>query len=589
LADTNSNKTRFFDYSLFNRILKLALPFKASFIGATLLAIGLAILQPLQPLLVQQTVDKAILNFDGNLLMKYSIILVALLCVNVVFRYYFIFVTNFLGQSIIRDLRVKVFKHQLGLKLRVFDKTPIGTATTRTINDVETINNVFSQGLINIIADLLMIITILIIMFVSDWRLTLVILTTFPMLIYATYWFKESIKKSYQKVRTQVAKLNAFLQEHISGMYVIQVFSAEKKELEKFKIINDEHRNANVDAIWAYSIFFPIIEIITATALGLMVWFGAGRVINNATSIGVLIAFIMYINMLFRPLRMLADKFNVIQMGMVAAERVFNVIDLKAQIKNTGTKTANTIKGAIDFKNVWFAYDGENHVIKDVSFSLNAGETLAIVGATGAGKSSIINILNRFYPIQKGAMFIDGVNVEEYQLESLRSKIGLVLQDVFLFSGSVMENITLRNKNISEAAVYAAAKEVGADVFIEKLPGGFDYKVMERGATLSVGQRQLVSFIRALVFNPSILILDEATSSVDSESEILIQNATEQLVKNRTSIVIAHRLSTIQNADKIMVLDKGEIKELGTHAELLALNGYYKNLFDMQFSTAKVA
>jgi len=571
------------------RILKLATPFKTSFIGATLLAIGLALLQPLRPLLVQQTVDKAILNFNGDLLIKYTIILVVLLVLNVICRYFFIFITNYLGQSIIRDLRVKVFKHQVGLKLRVFDKTPIGTATTRTINDVETINNVFSQGLINIIADLLMIFTVLAIMFASDWRLTLVILTTFPMLIYATYWFKESIKKSYQKVRTQVAKLNAFLQEHISGMYIIQVFSAEEKELEKFKEINDSHRNANVDAIWAYSIFFPIVEIITATALGLMVWYGAGRVINYETSIGVLIAFIMYLNMLFRPLRMLADKFNVIQMGMVAAERVFGVIDLKEQIKNEGKLLAENIKGAIEFKNVWFAYDGENNVIKDVSFNLNAGETLAIVGATGAGKSSIINILNRFYPIQKGSMHIDGVNVEDYQLESLRSKIGLVLQDVFLFSGTVMENITLRNKNISEADVKAAAKEVGADVFINKLPGAYNYEVMERGATLSVGQRQLISFIRALVFNPSILILDEATSSVDSESEILIQRATEQLVKNRTSIVIAHRLSTIQNADKIMVLDKGEIMEIGTHHELLAIDGYYKKLYDMQFLKAKVA
>lgn len=584
-----NNNTQFFDIGLFRRILALAKPFKWNFAFASFLAISLAILQPLRPLLVQQTVDRAIIEFDQSLLIWFAWLLIIVLVLNVLFRYLFIYVTNLLGQSIIKDLRVSVFAQQLSLKLRVFDQTPIGTSTTRTINDVETINNVFSQGLINIIADLMMIITVLGIMFYNDWRLTLVILTTFPLLIYSTYWFKESIKKSYQKVRTQVAKLNAFLQEHISGMYIIQIFSAEEREFEKFEEINEGHRQANVDAIWAYSIFFPIVEIITATALGLMVWYGANRVLSEQTSIGVLIAFIMYLNMLFRPLRMLADKFNVIQMGMVAAERIFGVIDLNEKIADEGIKEADQIKGNVAFEDVWFAYDGENFVLKDVSFELNEGEMLAIVGATGAGKSSVINILNRFYPIQKGSISIDGTPVEEYKLSSLRNQIGLVLQDVFLFSGSVMENITLRNDNIDKKKVIEAAEKVGALQFIEKLPGGFDYEVMERGMTLSVGQRQLISFIRALVYEPRILILDEATSSVDSESEILIQKATEELVKNRTSIVIAHRLSTIQNADKIMVLDKGEIKEIGTHQELLSIDGYYKKLFDMQFESIKAA
>ncbi len=518
-----------------------------------------------------------------------TIWLVVLLIMNSGLRYFFIFITNLLGQSVIKDLRVRVFNHISNLRLRYFDQTPIGTATTRTINDVETINNVFSEGLINIIADLLTIFTVIGIMLYQDWKLALICLSTLPLIIYATYVFKESIKKSYQKVRTQVTRINSFLQEHISGMQVVQMFTAEEREMKKFKVLNEDHKQANIDAIWAYSIFFPVVEIITAIALALLVWFGSAQVLNHGLGIGVLIAFIMYLNMLFRPLRMLADKFNTIQMGMVAAERVFKVLDTDYTIEDKGELSADAIKGKVEFDHVWFAYDGINNVISDLSFELKEGESLAVVGATGAGKSSIINILNRFYPIQKGSIRVDDIPVEDYELASLRKNIGLVLQDVFLFSGSVYDNITLNNNAISLDEVIAASKKVGAHEFIQKLPGAYDYKVMERGATLSVGQRQLIAFIRALVYNPRILILDEATSSVDTESEILIQKATEELVKERTSIVIAHRLSTIQNADKIMVLEKGKVMEAGTHEELLNLGGYYRELHDMQFSKNKVA
>jgi len=589
LENKTTKKSRFVDTALFIRLIKLATPFKQTFAFATLFAIALAIVTPLRPYLIQRTVDDAILNNNGQLLITLVILMLVVLFVNTLLRYFFIYMTNWLGQSIIKNLRVDIFKHIIGLKLRYFDTTPIGTSTTRTINDVETINNVFSQGLITVIADLLTIVSILAVMFYSDWRLTLVVLTVFPILIYSTYVFKEAIKKSYDKVRTQVARLNAFLQEHISGMYVIQVFAAEEKELEKFKAINEEHRQANIDSIWAYSIFFPVMEIITAVALALVVWFGANRVVQETTTLGVLIAFIMYLSMLFRPLRMMADKFNVIQMGMIAAERIFRILDTNDTIPDHGKIKVENLKGDIVFDNVWMAYDEKNYILKGVSFALKAGETIAIVGPTGAGKSSIINILNRFYPIQKGKITIDGVDIKDYTLESLRNRIGLVLQDVFLFSGTVLDNITLRNSEISVEKVAKAAREIGASTFIERLPGKYNYNVMERGAMLSTGQRQLISFIRTFVYQPDILVLDEATSSVDTESERMIQHATDHLVKNKTSIIIAHRLSTIKNADKIIVLDKGEIVEMGTHQELLNQNGHYKKLHDMQFSKTQAA
>ena len=572
-----------FDFTLLKRILQLAAPFKMEFTLATFLAVLLAVLAPIRPYIIQITVDDYIFTFDKKGLLSMCMILIGLLIAESCIRYFFIYLTNWLGQSVIKRLRVRVFSHLTSLKLQFFDKTPIGTATTRTINDVETINEIFSQGIITILAELLTINTIISVMFWTDWKLTLVSLSTFPVLIYCTYIFKERINNAFQKVRTQVNRLNTFLQEHITGMKVIQIFNAEAIEMQKFKTINNDHKKANIESIWYFSIFFPLVEVILASAIGLMVWYGAVRVIQYETTLGVLISFILLLNMLFRPLRMLADKFNTLQMGIVASDRVFKLLDQDDRIENKGEKIAEKIDGEIEFENVWFAYLDELYVLKDINFKVAPGKTLAIVGSTGSGKSSIINTLNRFYEINKGKIKIDGTDVKEYDLSSLRSKIGLVLQDVFLFSGSVYENISLRNDEINRDQVIEAAKMIGAHNFIKRLPGQYDYNVMERGATLSVGQRQLISFIRALVFDPSILILDEATSSVDTESEILIQEAIEKLVKGRTSIVIAHRLSTIQNADQIMVLDHGEIKEMGTHKELLKIDGYYKKLYDMQF------
>lgn len=579
----NQNKSgNVLDWQLFRRVVALAKPFKVQFIVATFLALLLAGLSPLRPYLVQLTVDNYILVGDGKGLSRMTMLLVFMLALESVCRYQFGYLTSWLGQSVIKNLRVSVFSHILNFRLRYFDTTPIGTSTTRAINDVEAVNDVFSEGMITIIADLFTIIMVLSIMFYTDWKLTFVCMTTFPLLVYATYLFKEGIKKTFQEVRTQVARMNAFLQEHISGMGVVQIFAAEQQEMEKFKEINQRQTDANIRSIWYYSVFFPAVEIIIATALGLLVWYGAHSVISNYTTLGVLIAFILYLNMLFYPMRMLADKFNTLQMGMVASERVFSVLDRDEKIADTGKLTAS-FEGNIGFSHVWFSYNDNDWVLRDVNFEVQKGQTLAIVGATGAGKSSIINILNRFYDIQQGTITIDGTDIKDYTLDSLRSNIGLVLQDVFLFSGSVLENITLRNPDINREQVIHAAKMMGADGFIEKLPGGYDYQVMERGATLSMGQRQMISFIRALVFNPRILILDEATSSIDTETEQMVQYAMDKLVQNRTAIIIAHRLSTIQHAHQIIVLDKGKIVEMGNHESLLELNGQYRKLHDTQF------
>ena len=496
-------------------------------------------------------------------------------------RFYFTYITAWLGQSVIKDLRVFVYRKVLGLNLSQFDKTPIGTLTTRTVNDVESINDIFSDGLIPIIADILSIISILCFMFYVDWRLALISLTPFPIIIIATYFFKESVNKSFIAVRNAVSNLNAFVQEHITGMAVVQAFAVEDKEFEKFKKINKEHRNANIRAILAYSVFFPVVEIVLAFSIGLLVWWGA----NNAFNAGVIISFIMYLNLLFRPLRVIADKFNVLQMGMVASERVFKVLENEDFIPVTNNEVNPNIKlkGRVEFEKVWFAYNEEQYVLKEISFVIQPGETLAIVGHTGSGKTSIISLLNRLYNIQKGKIKIDDTDISQYNLDFLRGNIAVVLQDVFLFSGSIYDNVTLRNPNIKKEEVIEAAKLIGVHNFIMQLPGNYDYNVMERGATLSLGQRQLLSFIRALLYDPSILILDEATSSIDTESEILIQQAIDKLIYGRTSIVIAHRLSTIRKANKIMVLDKGEIKEMGTHNELLAKQGFYYELHKMQF------
>ena len=576
------------DISLLRRVMGLVKPYKKRFYLAVAIAILMAILTPVTPLLIQITVDKYVMAGNWNMLLTMTGILMGMLLFQGALTYNFTYNTNWLGQSIVRDLRTRVYQHVLSLNLRHFDRTPIGVSVTRTINDVEAINDIFAEGVITILSDLLTLIAVLSMMFYSSWQLTLVTLSVLPLLLVSAYFFKEGIRKSFTEVRNQVARLNTFLQEHISGMTVVQVFNAEEREMKKFRAINKDHRTANIRGIWYYSIFFPAVEIISAMALGLLVWYGANEVIKDKATIGTIISFIMYINLMFRPIRMLADKFNTLQMGMVASDRVFKLLDNKDQMPDTGTKLALDVKGDLRFDKVYFAYDVENFVLKNVSFNVKAGETLAIVGATGAGKSSIINILNRFYEIQKGTIELDSVNIRDYELSSLRSKIGLVLQDVFLFSGSIMDNITLRNPLITREQVHHAAELCGIADWIERLPGQYDHNVMERGATLSIGQRQLISFVRALVYDPRILILDEATSSIDTESEQLIQGAIEKLIQGRTSIIIAHRLSTIQHANKILVLDRGEVMEMGTHEELLELNGFYKNLYELQFRKKEV-
>jgi ATP-binding cassette, subfamily B, multidrug efflux pump len=569
------------------RIVRLAGPYRSKFFLAIALAILMGIFSTVNPFLVQVTVDKYILPGNFQMVIDMTILILISLLIQAFLSYRFTYLTSWLGQSIVKNLRSKVFNHIVNLNLSHFDRTPIGTLTTRAINDVETINDIFSEGVIAIFADMLTIICVLSYMFWQSWSVSLVCLAVVPVLIYATYLFKEGIRVSFTEVRNQVARLNAFTQEHISGMLVVQTFTAEEREMKKFLAINKAHADANIRSNFYYSIFFPVVEILSASSIGLLVWYGASQVLQAHIEVGVIISFIMCINLLYRPIRMLADKFNTLQMGMVASDRVFKLIDHKNYMSNEGKLIAHRLRGDIEFQHVSFAYEEENYVLKDVSFKVNAGQTLAIVGATGSGKTTIISLLNRFYENQKGEILIDGKNIREYELHSLRENLGLVLQDVFLFAGTIMDNIRLRNEHISEERVKEAARICGIHDFIEKLPGGYNYEVMERGASLSFGQRQLISFVRALVFNPSILILDEATSSIDTESERLIQHAIEKLVKGRTSIVIAHRLSTIRNADLILVIDKGEVKEAGTHNELIALNNLYAKLYEMQFKKGK--
>lgn len=571
------------DTKILRRIYKYLQPYKKVFYISVGLTILLAIIAPVRPYLVQYTIDHFILKDDASGLFNMVLLMLGMLGIQTVVQYYHTVLTNWLGQSAILDLRKLVFSHLLSLRLKYFDNTPIGTLVTRAVSDLETIADVFSEGLIIIIGDILQIAVIVGVMLYVDWRLTLISLATIPFLLIATYIFKERTKKAFQDVRVEVAKLNTFLQEHISGMRITQIFVRENAEMEKFKKINRRHRVAHIKSVWYYSIFFPVVELMSATSIGLLVWYGSKEVLAGTLSLGVIVSFIMYINMLFRPIRELADKFNTLQMGMVSSERIFNVLDTKEQTPNNGTINNIKVEGKINFDKVRFAYNADQYVLKNISFELEAGKTLAIVGATGAGKSSIINLLNRFYEINEGEIRIDNVDIKNYELSFLRSKIATVLQDVFLFSDTIAENIRLKNPDISIEKIIDAAKQVGAHDFIMNLPGGYNYNVMERGATLSVGQAQLISFIRALVYEPSILVLDEATSSVDTESELLIQSAIQKLMKGRTSIVIAHRLSTIQNADQIMVLDHGEIVEIGTHQELLHNAGQYKKLYDLQY------
>ncbi|SDK78197.1 ATP-binding cassette, subfamily B [Catalinimonas alkaloidigena] len=584
MEETTTDKSgNLFDLSILRRLMRFAKPYQGMFYLLIFLTLLLGFSGPIRPYLFQVMIDQQIAAGDYSGLSNMLYILLGLLVVQSGTQYAHTYISGWLGQNVIRDIRVQLYEHILSLRLKFFDRMQIGRLVTRNVSDVETLSNVFSEGLAAMAGDVVQIFFILALMFYSDWELTLVSLSTLPLLLISTYIFKEKIKYAFNDVRTAVSNLNSFVQEHITGMNIVQIFSSEAQEYEKFKEINEVHRKANIQSVLYYSIYYPVAEIIAAIGTGLLVWYGARGVLKEDVTFGTLVAFIMYISMFFRPVRAIADRFNTLQLGVVSTDRIFKLLDNREHIVNGGEHRPAKLKGDVQFKNVWFAYNDADYVLKDISFQVKKGETLALVGATGAGKSSIINLLNRFYEINRGEILLDGVNIREFDLTNLRSHIGLVLQDVFLFSGSIEENITLNNPDISRDRIWEAAELVGARKFIEALPGGLDYKVMERGATLSVGQRQLISFIRAMVYDPQIIILDEATSSVDTETEEMIQNAIEKLMFGRTSIVIAHRLSTIQTANQILVLDKGEIKERGTHEKLLTENGYYAQLHRMQY------
>jgi ATP-binding cassette subfamily B multidrug efflux pump len=577
----------FFDWGLLRRVFGYASPYKNKFWLSVGLAIALAVITPVRPLLIQLTVNEYILKEVPRLLVLVTLIQIGLILVETLVRFGFSYITAVLGQSVVMDMRLAIFDKILHLNLRQFDQTPIGTLTTRTVNDIESINDIFAEGLVPIIADLLSIGCVLSYMFWADWKLTLIALTPFPIIIIATYYFKESINRSFQSVRNAVASLNAFVQEHLTGMSLVQAFAAEKNEFEKFSQINRQHRDANIKAIFAYSVFFPVVEIVLALSIGLVVWWTAKEALAlQASQQGIVISFILCLNLLFRPLRVIADKFNVLQMGIIASERVFKVLDNPdaSPVASGLHLSSNKFMGDIEFDHVSFGYNPDTPVLQDISFRAKPGETIALVGHTGSGKSTIISLLTRMYEAGAGSIQIDGKLINEYELGALRSQIGVVLQDVFLFSGSIRDNLTLRNPALSQDKVEEAAKLIQLHDFIMSLPGGYDFDVRERGAILSLGQRQLLSFIRALLYNPSILILDEATSSIDSQSEQLIQLAIDTLIQGRTSIIIAHRLSTIRKANRIIVLDKGRVIESGTHEELLKFGGHYARLFEMQFS-----
>ena len=557
-------------------------PYQKQFYFLVFLTLALAILAPARPYLIQIAIDEHVAIGDAAGLLKIIYVLVVLMVIQAIAQWAHTYYSGWIGQVIIKDIRVRLYTHLLRLRLKFFDNTPIGRLVTRNVSDIETLADVFSEGLAAIIGDLLQIVTILGVMFYIDWKLTLVSLSTLPLLVISTYVFKEKIKVTFNDVRNAVANLNSFLQEHITGMTIVQLFNREQREFDKFKEINREHRTAHIRSVLYYSVYFPVAEIIQAIGIGLVVWYGAVGVLGMDLQIGILISFIMYLQLFFRPIRMIADRFNTLQMGVVSSSRIFKLLASSEHIANEGSFSPEKVQGNVRLDQVWFAYKEEDYVLKNISFEAKQGQTIALVGATGAGKSSIINLISRFYEINKGAITIDGTNIQDYELSALRKHIGVVLQDVFLFSSSIYQNITLGNPSITKEQVMEAAELVGAAKFIEKLPGGLDYNVMERGATLSVGQRQLISFVRAMVYNPEILILDEATSSVDSETEELIQESIEKMMHGRTSIVIAHRLSTIQKADQILVLHKGEIVETGTHQSLLEKGGYYTQLHQMQ-------
>ena len=581
MQETKTGKV--LDLTLLFRVIAFAKPYKKQFIIATISAVLLSFLGPIRPLLINYAIDNFIIISDPENLLKITVLLIALLFCEGFIQFFYIYLSTWIGQNVILDLRKKIFKHIVSLKMSYFDKTPIGTLVTRAVSDIETIADIFSQGLLVIIAELLKLVIVIFFMFYTDWRLSIIALLTIPVLLVATAWFKRNIKASFQAVRDKVSSINSFVQEHIVGMNIVQIFNREKAEFEKFKQINSEHRDAHLRSIFYYAVFFPVVEVLSAVSIGLVVWYGGEGIISGKDiTIGEIIAFILFIQMMFRPIRQLADRFNVLQMGIVGSERVFRVLDTDDKIIDEGKIEVADLNGEISFENVWFRYKKDQWILKNLNFNIESGKFLALVGHTGAGKSSIIRILNRFYEIEKGKIKIDNISIDDLTLNSLRDNIALVQQEVFLFSDSILNNISLFQENILKSDIIKASKEIGVHDFIMSLPNGFDYVVGERGVTLSSGQRQLIAFLRVYIRNPKILILDEATASIDSSTEALLQNALEKLSKNRTTIVIAHRLSTIVNADKILLLDEGAILEQGNHKSLLDLKGEYFKMYENQ-------
>jgi len=588
MSKTKSNKSKsntgnVIDFVLLKRVLAFAKPYRFQFTIAAISAVLLSVLGPMRPMLINYAIDNYILIPNKEKLLNITTLLLGLLFVEAFIQFFYIYLSTWIGQHVIQDLRAKIFKHILSLKMKYFDNTPIGTLVTRAVSDIETIADIFSQGLLVIIAELLKLVVVVIMMFYTDWRLAIITMLTIPILLVATSWFKRNIKASFQDVREQVSQLNTFVQEHIVGMNVVQIFNREQAEYKKFKTINKSHRDAHLRSIFYYAVFFPIVEVLSAMSIGLIVWYGGQGILSGKDiTVGELIAFILFIHMMFRPIRQLADRFNILQMGIVGSERVFKVLDTDAKIADTGDNTLESVEGTISFKDVDFSYKQDEWVLKGLTFEIKAGKMLALVGRTGAGKTSIISVLNRFYETQNGTIAIDGVNIETVQLANLRENIALVQQEVFLFSDSILNNITLFDTDITRDKIVEAAKEIGVHNFIETLPNTYDYVVGERGVTLSAGQRQLIAFLRVYVRNPKILILDEATSSIDTATEELLQNALEKLSENRTTIVIAHRLSTIVKANKILHLKNGSVLEEGTHKQLLKNGGAYSEMYNLQ-------
>jgi len=572
-----------FDIKILSRLFIFCKPFITTFYLLIFLTLLLSVLGPIRPYLTQIIIDDYVVLNDLEGLKGMIFLLFFLLIINAIIMYFHTYLSGWLGQNIIKNIRVKLFSHMQSFKLKFFDKTPIGRIVTRNVSDIETIADIFGQGVAAIIGDILLLFGIVFLMFLLNWKLTLISLSTLPLLLLTTYVFKEKVKVSFNEVRDAVANLNSYVQEHIVGMKIVQIFGNEKKEYQKFVEVNDTHLKANLKAVLYYSIYFPVMELFTSIGLGLLIWYGSGEIFSEQVSIGVLIAFIMYLQLFFRPIRSIADRFNTIQMGVVSSTRIFNLLDSYDTIKSNEKIITNDIFGSVEFKNVWFAYNDDDYVLKNINFKIEAGESIAFVGSTGSGKSSIINLLNRFYEFNKGKILIDDEDIRDYNISYLRENIGYVSQDVFLFSDTIANNITLFNDSISEDKIWDAIKSVGAENFINKLPGQIQYNVKERGASLSVGQRQLISCIRIMLYDPKIILLDEATSSVDTETEEMIQHAISKILYGRTSIVVAHRLSTIEQVDKIVVIEDGEIKEIGAHEKLMLNGGYYKNLYDMQY------